>query len=112
FAADEGCFDRQLAMPPVDEGEELYPARPAVVEQRIQRGTDGAPGIEHIIDQNDVARIDVEADVALLHHRAYVARRKIVAVKADVQHAGINRMLLDVRNHLREALRQGHAASL
>src|ERR1700753_2566489 len=99
-------------MSAIYEGEQLHTTRASGVEQRIERGSYGAAGIEHVVDQDDIPCIDVKADVARLHHRAYVAGGEIVAVEVDVQHAGIDRMLLDIRNHPGEALRQGYAAAL
>ena len=63
---------------------ELDAARAAMVEERVQRGTNGAAGVEHIVDQHDIARVHIKADGARLHHRPYVVRGEIVAVEADV----------------------------
>src|ERR1700750_2148096 len=112
FPTDEGRFDRQLTMPAIDQGEKLNAAWPAVVEECIERGADSAAGVKHIVNQHNIAGIHIEADGAVLHHRAYVARGKIVAVEVDIQNTAINRMFLDVCNHLCKAVRQGNAAAL
>ena len=41
-AADEARLDRQLAMAAVDQHQQLHARRPAVIEQRVQRGANGA----------------------------------------------------------------------
>src|SRR3984957_18598085 len=57
FAADEGRLDGQLAMPAIDQRKKLDAARAAMVEERVQRGPNGAAGVEHIVDQHDIARV-------------------------------------------------------
>ena len=82
-----------------------------MIEERVQRGANGAAGVEHIVDQHDIARVHIKADGARQHYRAYVVRGEIVAVEADVQHAAVNRMLLDVRDHPGETLCQGRPSA-
>ena len=60
----------QLAMPAIDQHEQLHTARASVVKQRIERGANGAARVQHVVHQDDVASVDVETDVALVHRRA------------------------------------------
>src|SRR5215471_7573592 len=55
--ADVVSLDRQLAMflAAIDQYRQLYPARPAEIDQLVQRGADGPSGVKHIIDQDDVS---------------------------------------------------------
>jgi hypothetical protein len=46
--------DRELAMPSVDEDGELDAVSPAQLGERIERGSDGAPRVEDVVDKDDV----------------------------------------------------------
>ena len=94
-SADEGGFDGELAMAAVDEDQQLHAARAAVVEERIEGGANGAAGVEHVVDQDDVAAVDIEAERAGNDDGAHIARGEVVAIEADVEDAGIDRMLFD-----------------
>src|SRR5450631_501041 len=54
LAPDEARLDGQFAVSAVDQHQQLYAGRPTVVEQRVQRGPDGAAGVEHVVHQDDV----------------------------------------------------------
>src|SRR4051812_46519265 len=43
--------DRQLAVAAVDQDGQLDPLRPAVVEERLDRGADRAPRVEDVVDE-------------------------------------------------------------
>ena len=49
-------------MTAVDERQELYALRAALIEEGVQSGPDGAAGVQHVIHKHDVAPGDVEAD--------------------------------------------------
>ena len=54
-------------MAAVDEDGELDGARTAEVGQRIERGPDGAPGKQHVVDEDDDLGIDpARRDLGLL----------------------------------------------
>src|SRR4029077_13917961 len=55
--------NRQLAVSPVDEDCKLHPRRPAVLEQRVDRGPDCAAGEEDVVDEDD--RLPFEREVEL-----------------------------------------------
>src|SRR6185437_393209 len=88
-AADEGGFDWQFAVAAVDEREQLHAARASVIEERVEGGADGASGVEHVVDQDDVASGDIEADGTGNHGGARAVGGKIVAIEADIEHAGV-----------------------
>src|SRR2546430_83944 len=44
-AADEPRFDGQLAVAAIDQDQQLHPRRAAMIEQRIERGPNRAPGV-------------------------------------------------------------------
>src|SRR5262245_24438310 len=58
--------DRQLPLAAVDERHQRDRFRPAVVEQLIHRRADGAPGIEDVVDEEELLVGDVERDLACL----------------------------------------------
>src|SRR5262249_8836805 len=58
--ADVGRFDRKLAAPAIDQHRQLDRLRPPVIEQLVDRGADRTPGVEHVVDQHDAARADLE----------------------------------------------------
>ncbi len=64
-AADECGFDRQFAMAAVDQHQQLHARRAAVIEQRVERGADGAAGVEHVVHQDDVFARDIENGISV-----------------------------------------------
>ena len=56
--ADVVGADRQLAVAAVDEDGELDGAGAAELAERVERGTDGAPGEEDVVDEHDDLVVD------------------------------------------------------
>ena len=82
--------DRQLAVAAVDQHGQLHAGGPPVVEERVDRGADRAPGEEHVVDQHDrAARRSGSRARALTTgcagERLGAARRHVVAVEGDVE---------------------------
>ena len=98
-------------MAAVDENEELYALWASVVKERVQRGADGASGVEDVVHEDDVAAVDVEAEVARFDDRTDVAGSEIVAIKTDVEDAGFDGLFLDGLDHACDALRERDAAA-
>src|SRR5208337_203422 len=67
-------LDGQFAVAAVDEHSQLHAARPALVEERIERGADSAAGEEHIVAENHIAALDVDADGSRRDHGPNVRR--------------------------------------
>src|SRR4029079_11917271 len=105
-------LDRQLAVSPVDEHDELDGTRTPEVDQRVERGADRPPCIEHVIHQHDHAVVDVEQDVGAAHERlrADGLPHQIVAVERDVERAVWDGLAGDPLELGRNAARQRHAA--
>ena len=55
--------DRQLPVAPVDEDRQLHPGRPAVFEERVDRGPDRPTGEEDVVDEDD--RLALQREVEL-----------------------------------------------
>src|SRR5438876_801749 len=64
--ADEIGLDRQLAMSTIDEDRKLDRAWAAIVHEGVQRGADGASGVEHVVDEDDVGAVDVPGQRSLV----------------------------------------------
>ena len=77
--------DRQLAVAAVGEHRQLHARGATVVEQRLDRGADGASGEEDVVDDHDRFAREVEVDVRGVHHRGLGPAGDIVAVEADVE---------------------------
>ena len=77
--------DRQLPMAAVDQHGQLDDRGPAVVPQRVQRGADGAPGVQDVVDQDHDGIIDTADRDAGLLQRARRVQPQIVPVQGDVQ---------------------------
>ena len=99
-------------MTAIDEHEQLHAPRASVIEEGIEGGANGAPGVEHIVDQDHVAAVDVEAERAGDDNGANIARGKIVAIEADVEDTGVDGVLLDTADQRAEALGNGDTAPL
>ena len=95
--ADEVGADRQLPVAAVDEDRETHPARPADVVQRVERGADGAPGEQHVVDQDHGLVVDAARRDLGRQQRAGRLHPQVVAV-----HRGVERPDRDV-----EALHRG-----
>src|SRR5688572_24635919 len=55
--------DRQLAAAAIDERRQPYPRRPAVVEELVHRRAYRAAGVEHVVDDHELAAFDLERNV-------------------------------------------------
>ena len=85
--ADVVGADRQLAVAAVGEHGELHPLRAPVVEEGVDRRPDGAPGEQHVVDEDDGAPVEVEVEVRAVDDRlgAGLAAVEVVAVEGDVE---------------------------
>src|SRR5271167_3777326 len=99
-------------MSAVDEDEELDDAGAAMVEECVEGGADGAAGVEDVVHEDDVAAGDVEADGAGGDGRARAGGGEVVAVKADVEYAGVDGVLFDGGDEGADALGEGDSAAL
>ena len=110
--ADELRLDRQLAASPVDEDREEDPARPAEVEDRVDRGADRPPRVEDVVAEDDRLRLHREGDVGPLQDRRRGDGRQVVAVERDVEEARREPgPLRPSRSRARAAARAGRRAS-
>ena len=85
--ADVVGLDRELAVAAVDEDREADRARPAEVDDAVERGADGAAGVEDVVAEDDRPSVQVEVDLRLLDQGLRRDRREVVAVERDVERA-------------------------
>jgi len=60
------AHDRQLAPAAIGEHREAHGARPTEVEELVQGGANGAAGVKHIVDQDDVTVFDVAGKIGAI----------------------------------------------
>src|SRR5450631_3791401 len=91
--ADVGGFNGQLAMSAVDQDGQLYAAGAAVIEEGVEGSANGAAGVEHVVAEDNIATRDVESNCAGSDDWTNVGSGKVVAVKLDIEKAGVDRTL-------------------
>ena len=87
LAADEAGFDGQLAVAAVDEDEQLDARGAAVIEQGVERGANGAAGVEDVVHEDDVLAGDGEVDFGGVEDGLRGDGGEVVAVEGDIQDA-------------------------
>src|SRR5215216_4590452 len=99
-------------MAAVDQANQLNDFGSAEVDERVERRTDRPAGIEHIIDENDLAIIDGERDLGAPDEglRADRMPHQIVAVQRDVERAGRHVVAGDLFERARDAPGYRHSA--
>ena len=110
--ADVVGADRQLPVSAVGEHRQLHPLGTAVVEQGLDRGTYGASGIEHVIDDHDRTRGGVEVDMRGVHDGRLRPRGDVVAVEADVEVSERDLFLQEVVQQQLKTLSQDRSATV
>ena len=110
-AADELGFDGQLAVAAIDQHQQVDARRAAVIEQSVERGADGAAGVEHVVHQDDVFALDGEGDLGGADDGLDVDGGEVVAVEIDIEDADRHGAVFERFDFPRQALRQGHAAA-
>src|SRR6266851_1309334 len=76
--------DRQLPPAAVGEHDQRDARRAAIVEHLVHRRAHRAPGEEHVVDQQQLAAVDVERDLGALRVVMQALRVIVVAVERDV----------------------------
>ena len=109
--ADVSGLNRQFAMTTVDKDAKLHTAWPSMIKERIERGPDGAAGIEHVVAYDDVAALDVKSDGARCYHRANARRRQVVTIKLNIQNAGVDWTFFNDGNQFAEASGQRNSST-
>ena len=108
--ADEVGADRQLAVAAVDQDGQLHGLRPADLGERVERGTDRAAGVEHVVDEHHGLAVDAARRDVGRHQRPGGLEAQVVAVHGDVERADRHRDALDRGHPFGDPLGQGYAA--
>ena len=82
--------NRQLAMAAIDERDELNRARAAEVDERVERGANRPPRVQHVIHEQNQPAVDRERNLRPADDRLRSdgVPHEVVAVERDVQRAG------------------------
>src|SRR4051812_30155957 len=75
--------DRQLPAAAIGQHYKRDARRPAVVEELVHRRAHGAPGIEHIVDQQELAAIDVKGNARALRIVVQALSVVVIAIEGD-----------------------------
>ena len=110
--SNEGGLDRQFPMASVNEGQQLYSFWTTMIHQGIQRRTDGASGIQNVIDQHNVAPSHIETKGPGVDHGTQVPGRKVIAIEIDVERSHIDGTLFYDCNQFRQSLCQRQSPAL
>jgi hypothetical protein len=71
----------------VEQADQGHAGRATVVEQLIERGADGAPTHQHVVDQHQVLAFDLERQLGGLYLRVQAILGEIVAVEGHIENA-------------------------
>lgn len=99
-------------MAPVDEHQELDAGGAAVIEKGVERRTNSAARIEHVVHKYNVFADDVEADLPRIDNRAFRDGGQIVAIEIDVEDADRNFAVFETLDFGGETLRERNTAAL
>src|SRR3569623_219528 len=97
----------QFAAAAVDQHRQHYAGGAAIVEDFVEGRADGAAGVEHVVDQHDVAIVHRERQLRGPHRGIEADTGEVVAVKRDVALAE----RFPHGEQSMEALRHPHAAA-
>src|SRR6187402_2175122 len=103
--------DRQLAVTPVDEYGQPHGARTTEVGQGVEGGPDGAPGVEHVVDEHDDLVVDTARRDRGVHRRPGGLVAQVVAVHRDVEAPDGHLGALDLTDQVGETVGQLDAAA-
>src|SRR5262249_8624515 len=78
-------FDRNFSMAPVDQDRQAYGARPAEVDQAVERRANGSARIQNVVAEHDASALELELDLGLLQKGLRCDRRKVVPIERDVE---------------------------
>jgi hypothetical protein len=94
----------------VGEHGEPHDARPAEVGQRVERRTDGASGVQHVVDEHHDLVVDAARRDVGVHGAAGRLPPQVVAVHRDVEGADGDRGALDLLDEGGQPAGEGHPA--
>jgi hypothetical protein len=100
-------------VPAVGDHRQLHQRRAPVVEQGVDRGPDGAPGVEDVVHEDHRALLDVEVEDRVADHRERApADADVVAVEGDVHAAERRRGARVLADQAGQALGERHPSGV
>jgi len=98
-------------MPAVHQHDQLNRLRASEVDQCVERGADGPPRIEHVVDEQDDAIVEIERNVRAAYQRLRPDRlaHQVIAVERDVEGSRRHVAASDLVQLLRNPTGDGHA---
>jgi hypothetical protein len=102
----------QLSPATIDEDGEGDPRRPSEVRELVEGRAHGAPGIEHVVDDDDLRPIDIPRELGLPDHRSRTDGLEIVSIERDIERPARRRIAFALADELGQSVRQLNAASL
>ena len=99
-------------MPAIDEHDQLDFLRTAEIDQRVERGANRAPRIQHVVHEQDFLIVDRERNLRAAHQRLGPdgMPHHVIAVQRDVERPGPQRLVRDLLEHPGETLGEHVAA--
>jgi hypothetical protein len=110
-AADVLCFDGHFAMAALDKNAERNAPGAAEVEKAVHGGTDGAAGVEDVVDEDEVHVVNAERDIGRLEYGVGRDFGKVVAIESDVESADGDINAVNAAHGARDALGEGYATA-
>ncbi len=110
-AADVLRFDGHFAMAALDKNAERDAPGAPEVEKAVHGGADGAAGVEHVVNEDQVHIIHAEGNVGRLQHGVGRDFGKVIAIESDVEGAHGNVNAVNAAHGARDALGEGYATA-
>jgi hypothetical protein len=96
----------------IDKYSQLNAARAAKVDQLIECSADGAPGVKDVINQNDVAILDIAGKVCASDNRLCAYGRKVIAIESYIKDTDWRPITFEVGDLRRHSLGERNTATL
>ena len=110
-AADELGFDRHFAMTAIDQDAQGDAAGAAEIEEAIHGCANGTPGVEDVVDEDEVHAINSEGDVRGLQDCLRRDFGEVVAVEGDVERADRDIDAINATHGPCDAFCEGHTTA-
>ena len=94
-------------MASVNKASQLNRRGPSHVEDRLDRGSNRTSGIDHVIDQNNLAVVDRVRYESLVDNRVLTEEAQVITIERDIQKAQIRLMSFYLSQFLDNASAKG-----
>ena len=90
---------------------QLYSLRTAHINNSVQGCTDGAAGVQNIVDKHNSLAVQVEVYLGAMHNRIICQRRQVITIQGDIEHTYRKLYILNVLDSCSQTLSDRHTAS-